>query len=84
MRLMPCIERGWTLMCDRNALYLKVKQELERYEKRGVVISLEGEPVRAKKAARISCYETEACYMRDYIIDDSGNIIEIGFNRVDY
>lgn len=81
---MPYIERGWTFMCDRNALYLKVKQELERYEKKGVVISLEGEPVRAKKAARISCYETEACYMRDYIIDDSGNIIEIGFNRVDY
>ena len=71
-------------MYDRDEAYLKVKQELERYEKKGVIISLEGEPVVAKKAAKISCYETEGCYMRDYVIDDNGNIIEIGFNRVDY
>lgn len=71
-------------MYDRNATYLKVREELENYEKKGVIISVEGEPVVAKKAAKLSCFETEACYMRDYIIDDHGEIIEIGFNRVDY
>lgn len=73
-----------TFMYDRNLAYLKVKEELERYEKKGVIISVEGEPVVAKKAAQISCFETDACYMRDYIIDDMGEITEIGFNRVDY
>lgn len=71
-------------MHDENVTYLKVKEELERYERNGVIISVEGKPVVAKKAARISCYEKNACYMRDYIIDDHGEIVEIGFNRVDY
>ena len=67
---------------SRLASYYDMKKELETYERRGIVISLEGEKINAEKVAHMCCLEGHRDYMRDYVMDDDDRLIEIGFNKV--
>lgn len=69
-------------MNKRCADYFDLKNELERYEREGIKISMEGKKVLPRHAAQICCFENSSEIMRDYVIDDKGKIIEIGFNRI--
>lgn len=67
---------------SRLASYYDMKSELEAYEERGIIISLEGTEVEPEKVAKMCCLEGNKDYMRDYVLDDDGRVIEIGFNKV--
>lgn len=69
-------------MYNRCNGYFDMKNELEHYEQQGIVISVEGKKVIPRHAAQLCCFDNKNDYMPDYIIDDDGKVVEIGFNRV--
>lgn len=84
---LQCVEPGLKIrkggsMYNRCTMYFDLKEELESYEKKGVRISINGRQAPPRRAAQVCCFETDGDYMRDYIIDDSGRIVEIGFDKV--
>ncbi|MBP3338560.1 MAG: hypothetical protein J6L69_04085 [Lachnospiraceae bacterium] len=61
----------------------KLLEELDTLHRKGVRITLEGHeysPVGITK--EISVHE-ESNYMRDYILDDKGKLIELGFYYIE-
>jgi hypothetical protein len=60
-----------------------LKDELKKYSKKGVRLSLQGKPSNAYniiRACKVS--ESKATYMRDYIADETGKVKEIDFQLV--
>ena len=66
--------------CYEN--YFEMKKELEEYRQKGIKISMEGKNILPRHMAQRCCLEKNSDYMRDYVIDDNGKLIEIGFNRI--
>lgn len=62
--------------------YFSFRTELEKYENQGVIITLEGELSSPGEVAEVCLLKEESNYMRDYITDDRGNLIELNFNNV--
>ncbi len=63
--------------------YFSIRTELEKYEKNGIIITLEGKVSSSDVIADICVFKEDSNYMRDYITNEFGNLIEIGFNRVE-
>lgn len=62
--------------------YFSFRSELEKYENQGVVITLEGEPSSPGEIAQVCLLKEDSNYMRDYITDEVGNLVELNFNHV--
>lgn len=63
-------------------LFLALKRELQSYERHGAKITFKGENVPAEYAAMMCAFHEKANFMRDYIFDDKGKIIEVGFDQI--
>lgn len=61
---------------------VKLMMELDELNKKGVKISLEGREVDPMRIVDEFLLNEESSYMRDYILDENGNLIELGFNIV--
>ena len=67
--------------------YRDMFTELEKYERRGVDISLDGYHASALQIVTAHMIKEEGTYMRDYVIDRGGSIAELRFtdiNRYDW
>lgn len=73
------LKRG---MKNKYNLFVTLKNELESYERHGAKISFKGERVPAEYAAMMCVFREKASFMRDYIFDDNGKIIEIRFDQI--
>ncbi len=71
-------------MKSRYRTFVALKKELKSYEKRGTKITVSGEDVPAEFAALVCAFCEKKRYMRDYIFDDNGKVVEIGFNKTNY
>lgn len=69
-------------MKNKYNLFITLKNELESYERQGTKISFNGEYVPAEYAAMMCAFRERASYMRDYVFDDNGRIIELGFDQI--
>lgn len=69
-------------LIEKAELFVLIKNELELSSKEGVLLTLEGRVSTPEQIAKLCAFCEESNYMRDYIIDDYGNIVEIGFNEV--
>lgn len=69
-------------MKNKYILFITLKNELESYERQGAKISFKGEYVPAEYAAMMCAFREKASYMRDYIFDENGKIIEVGFDQI--
>ena len=58
-------------------------QTLRAYQKAGVALTVEGKAVPAEDIADLCVIREAGAYMRDYISDDQGKLVEIRFDRVD-
>ncbi len=67
---------------DQKRKYLRLVKELQEYRKRSIRLTLEGEQSTPECIANACAIMEEGCYMRDYISNDAGNIIEIRFDKV--
>lgn len=61
----------------------ELKKELKSYKKIGVVLKLENKTASPKEIANACFAAEEGSYMRDYICDSEGMVVELCFNRVD-
>ncbi len=57
------------------------KKKLENISKSGVCLFLEGEPATPKQIAE-RCVCEESVYMADYVIDETGALKELRYDRV--
>lgn len=57
--------------------------ELSAYEKYGINISMEGEPVSAMQIISAYMLKEDSHYMRDYVMDEKGHIDELCFYQLD-
>lgn len=62
--------------------YMDLYEELEKYESRGIEISLDG--YQASPLQIVTAYMTkeEGTYMRDYVIGSEGNIEQLTFTNI--
>ena len=67
---------------EEAGTYFSIRSELEEYKKLGIRITLEGEISSPCKVADECVFREDSNYMRDYVTDDLGRLIEIGFNKV--
>jgi len=56
--------------------------ELEEYDQRGISLLLDGKPSNPKAIAKAHRIAEEGTYMRDYIEDESGEVIELSFDLI--
>ncbi len=58
-----------------------LKKKLENISKAGVELFLEGQPATPKQIAE-RCVCEESVYMADYVIDETGTLKELRYDRV--
>ena len=62
--------------------YEKMKDELEAYNEKGVILRLSGRRASSAKIANACCIKECGSYMGDYVLDETGELVEICFERV--
>ncbi len=67
---------------EEKKKYLRLVRELQEYRRRSIRLTLEGEQSTPECIANACIVMEEGCYMRDYISNDMGAIIEIRFDKV--
>lgn len=60
----------------------KFLEELKEYENKGVSIWLEGQKSNPYKVVETCVVREESHYMRDYVSNDAGKLIELHFDKV--
>ena len=69
---------------DRKAPeYTELYMELEKYEKRGIDMLLDGYQASPLQIVSAHMVREESNYMRDYILDEQGMIRELDFNSIE-
>ena len=58
-------------------------QTLHSYQEAGVALTVEGKAVPPEDIADLCVCREAGAYMRDYISDDRGRLVEIRFDRVE-
>ncbi len=70
----------------KKAVCAKQRKDLQAYLKllsqEGVRVSIEGHVFPISEAAKIMSVNEEVCYMPDYLRDESGQLIEIRYDRI--
>lgn len=61
---------------------LQLLEELDILNRKGVRITLEGLEVSPSRVMDEFVISEESDYMRDYILDENGKIIELGFYKI--
>lgn len=62
--------------------YIKLKDELDGYMQDGTQLLLNGKKSDAGEIASECVFNEGSDYMRDYITDESGQLVELNFNCV--
>ena len=62
--------------------YRDMFTELEKYERRGVDISLDGYHASALQIVTAHMIKEEGTYMRDYMMNPAGNIEALAFTNI--
>lgn len=61
---------------------VQLLKELKMLERKGVKITLEGYEVSPSRVINEFVVREESDYMRDYILDEHGKVIELGFFKI--
>jgi hypothetical protein len=65
-----------------DAVNQRMFQELAGYEKKNVDLKMNGEPASPMQIVHAHMMKEDGIYMRDYVLNDSGDIKELWFNSV--
>ncbi len=78
--------REWEQYEDReepdSPAYLELKEQLTAYYRQGVRVSLNGVRMPVSRIAKICAVREEGNYMGDFIVDDTGQLTEVRFDRI--
>ena len=61
---------------------VQLLEELNKLQRKGVRITLEGDEVCPVRVIDEFLVSEESNYMRDYILDETGKVIELGFYKI--
>lgn len=67
---------------NKAELFVLIKSELESQLKMGIMLTVDGRESTPDQIAGLCAFREGSNYMRDYVLDENGNIVEIGFNDV--
>lgn len=59
-----------------------LQKELSLYEQDGILLKLNGKPSDARTIVAACTVTEEGSYMRDYVEDDQGRFIQLGFDWI--
>lgn len=68
---------------ESNKELLSVRERLERYEKAGIKLFLDGFPSNTEHIIE-KCIREDTAYMADYIADDIGNVKEVRYDEISH
>lgn len=68
---------------ESNKELLSVRERLERYEKAGIKLFLDGVPSNTEHIIE-KCIREDTAYMADYIADDIGNVKEVRYDEISH
>lgn len=63
--------------------YQELFNELNQYEKKGVYMEMEGNPASPTQIVKAHMLREDTEYMRDYVLNEKGDIKELYFYHVD-
>lgn len=67
----------------REKKYQRLFSELTGYEKKGVYMLMNGVPASPMQIVQAHIMREDAAYMRDYVLNDKGDIKELCFDDVE-
>ncbi|MSR93936.1 hypothetical protein FYJ34_06635 [Clostridiaceae bacterium 68-1-5] len=67
---------------EREVQMRHMFEELTGYESRDVKLKMDGYPASPMQIVQAHMLREETVYMRDYILDERGNVKELCFHRV--
>ena len=67
---------------DTYEMYDRMRSDLAFYERHGVALKIHGRRESSDKIADICCLRETGSYMGDYILDGTGHLKEIRFDRI--
>lgn len=68
---------------DNNMeVYERMREDLEAYNEQGITLRLSGKRASSARIANVCCIRECGSYMGDYVLDESGRLVEICFDRV--
>ncbi len=67
--------------CEMEQLRSKVRSDLEEMCQRGVGLFVDNRAARPEEAAAAAVRE-DSPYMADYVLDETGSVAEVHFDRV--
>lgn len=69
-------------MPEEKREFQELFQELSGYENRGIQIELEGSTASPMQVVSAHMVKEENAYMRDYVLNEKGDIIKLYFNLI--
>lgn len=82
-RYSPCSSSYEGSMQEKNMeVYERMKDDLEAYNEQGITLRLSGKRASSARIANVCCIRECGSYMGDYILDESGRLVEICFDKV--
>lgn len=69
-------------MNEQSIIYQEFFKELTSHERNGVKIIVDGLPASPMQVISAHMVQEENTYMRDYVVDDDGNLSELYFQRI--
>lgn len=73
-----------TVMPEEKIEYQEMFSELNVYEKRGVFIAMEGKPASPTQVVKAHMLREDTGYMRDYILNENGDLKALYFYLINY
>ena len=67
----------------KRAIYEWIRGEIKEAEKYGIVVNVEGVSYSSDETRDLFCVLEDAVYMKEYLGDEEGRIIQINFDRID-
>ncbi len=69
-------------MPEDKKTYQDLFYELNQYEQRGVYMAMEGSQASPTQIVRAHMIKEGCAYMRDYVLNDTGDIVALYFNHL--
>lgn len=69
-------------MPEEKAEFQDMFSELNQYEKKGVYMAMEGMPASPTQIVKAHMVKEDSVYMRDYILNEKGDLKELYFYHV--
>ena len=69
-------------MPGEQKTYQDLFYELNQYEKRGVYMEMEGSQASPTQIVKAHMVKEDSVYMRDYVLNDTGDIVALYFNHL--